>query len=92
MPTWAHQYWTWAGSNIGALPAEAVITAVFGVCAGVIFRPLLRRMWAWVKREIGGEAHEVSAAAHQEAAMARRIAADTYRHLTGQDHEHAPRE
>jgi hypothetical protein len=79
-----HQYWTWAGSNIGAMPAEALIT----VLAGVLFRKPIARAVAWLRR---GKDHLIHEAA-RDAALARKIAADTYRHVTGEEHPHAPGE
>jgi hypothetical protein len=78
-----HQYWSWTGGNIGAMPLEALVGAVAGVLAALLFRPLLQRLWAWLKRELGG-------AALEEAKAARRIAADLYLHHTGRPHPDAP--
>ena len=47
--------------------------------AGWIFRKPLRRLVTWLRRE------EIA-----EAAKARKIAADLYRHQTGHDHPDAP--
>lgn len=76
-------YWAWTGGNIGAMPLEAAITAVVSVLAALAFRPLLRCLWAWLKRELG-------AAALDEAKAARRIAADLYEQHTGRRHPDAP--
>jgi len=74
-----HQYWSWTGGNIGAMPLEALITAA----ASLALWPLLRRWWRRLKRELG-------AAAHEEAKAARQIAADLFQHHTGQRHPAAP--
>ena len=50
-------YWAWAGGNIGALPLEALITAV----AGFVFRGPIRRF-------VGGEAARDAKAARKIAA------------------------
>ena len=71
---WWHSYWAWAGSNIGAMPAEAVITAFCTLIAS----PFLLRVRRRVRRAL-----EAAEAAH-------RIAADTHMHLTGQRHPAAP--
>lgn len=82
MTIW-HSYWSWVGGNIGAMPLEAAIAAVAGAVGAVALRPLLRRAWAWAKREL-------SAAALEEAKAHRRIAADLYEHITGTRHPAAP--
>lgn len=71
---WWHAYWSWAGSNIGAMPAEALITAA---CT-LLVSPLLLKAWRRVRRAL-----EAAEAAH-------RIAADTHMHVTGQRHPAAP--
>lgn len=71
---WWHSYWAWAGSNIGAMPAEALIG---GACTLVI-SPLLLRAWRRVRRAL-----EAAEASH-------RIAADLYEHHTGRRHPAAP--
>lgn len=78
MPGWLHAYWSWAGSNIGAMPAEFIIT----VLATIVFRKAIRRGLNWLRRD----AHAVMDKAQEDAQVARRIAADLYRHLTGEDH------
>jgi hypothetical protein len=78
-----HAYWAWVGGNIGAMPLQAFITAVVGFAATVLLRPLIRRLWAWVKRELNRPALE-------EAKAARKIAADLYMHHTGRPHPDAP--
>lgn len=76
------QYWDWAGSNIGAMPAEFLITVV----VTVIFRRPIARAIAWIRR--GGDTALEDA--REDARKARLIAADLYRHVTGEDHPHAP--
>lgn len=73
-------YWSWVGGNIGAMPLQALIAAVSGVVAALVLRPLWRRMWAWLKRELGADS----------AAAAHRIAADLFEHHTGRAHPDAP--
>lgn len=75
---WLHAYWAWAGSNIGAMPAEAGIGAV----AGLVFRRPIGRFLSWLRREKDAEV----ARARADAQAARVIAADLYRHVTGEDH------
>lgn len=70
-----HWYWQQTGGNLLAIPAEAAIAA----SAGWIFRKPLGQLAAWLRRE------ELA-----EAAKARRIAADLYRHQTGRAHPDAP--
>ena len=82
MTLW-HSYWAWVGGNIGAMPLEALIAAVAGTIGAVALRPLLRRLWAWVKREL-------NRAALEEAKAGRQIAADLYEHHTGRRHPAAP--
>lgn len=81
--TWWHQYWAWTGGNIGAMPLQALITAACGITLALVLRPLWRRLWAWLKRELAGTARE-------DAAAARRIAADLHLRLTGEAHPDAP--
>lgn len=78
-----HQYWTWVGGNVGAMPLQALIGVAVSLLLAVVLRPLWRRLWAWLKRELSRPALE-------EAAAARRIAADLYRHHTGRPHPDAP--
>jgi hypothetical protein len=78
-----HQYWAWVGGNVGAMPLQALISAVAAVLLAVVFRPLLRRAWAWLK-------HELSRPALEEAKAARQIAADLHLHVTGRSHPAAP--
>jgi len=77
-----HRYWDWVGGNIGAMPLEAVITAIVAFLAR---RPLARAI-GWFRRESNKAARE----ALLEARMARKIMADLYRETTGRDHENAP--
>jgi hypothetical protein len=52
-----HQYWSWTGGNVGAMPLQALIT---GVCAFVFRGPL--------GRLLGGDALKEAAAARRIAA------------------------
>lgn len=52
-----HSYWGWAGSNIGAMPAEALITAA----VAFVFRGPIGRL-------LGGEALKEAKAARRIAA------------------------
>lgn len=52
-----HQYWAWAGGNIGAMPLQALITAV----VAVIFRGPVGRL-------LGGQALEEAKAGRRIAA------------------------
>jgi hypothetical protein len=75
---WWHAYWGWAGSNIGAMPAEFVITAV----VTLVFQKPIMRLVGWLRRENRLAVSKAQA----DAEAARRIAADLYRHATGEDH------
>ena len=75
---WWDAYWHWAGSNIGAMPAEALIT----VTATLVFQKPIRRFVGWLRRD----AREAVGKAQADAEAARLIAADLYRHVTGEDH------
>lgn len=75
---WLSAYWHWAGSNIGAMPAETAITVI----ATLVFQKPIRRLLAWLRRD----AHAALAKAQADAEAARRISADLYRHVTGEDH------
>lgn len=77
-----HQYWTWVGGNIGAMPLETVIAAIAAFLAR---RPLARAV-GWFRQESSKAARD----ALLEAKLARRIMADLYRETTGREHEHAP--
>jgi hypothetical protein len=78
-----HQYWAWTGGNVGAMPLQALIGVVVSLLLAVVLRPLWRRLWAWLKRELSRPALE-------EAKAARRIAADLFEHNTGRPHPAAP--
>lgn len=78
LASWWHAYWGWAGSNIGAMPAEFLITAAFTL----VFQKPIRRALSWLRRD----AHHGIARAQADAEAARKIAADLYRHVTGEDH------
>jgi hypothetical protein len=71
-------YWHWAGSNIGAMPAETLITVV----ATLVFQKPIRALLALLRRD----AHEGLGKAQADAEAARVIAADLYRHVTGKEH------
>ena len=75
---WWHAYWGWAGSNIGAMPAEFVITVV----VTLVFQKPIKKLLALLRRD----AHEVLGKAQADAEAARAIAADLYRHVTGEEH------
>ncbi len=74
-------YWNWAGSNIGAMPACALIAGVF---AAVFRKPLSR----WWHRHSGmqGELAEI----REMAAAAHRITADLFERHAGHPHPDAP--
>lgn len=84
LPQWWDAYWRWAGSNIGAMPAEFVITVV----ATLVFQKPIRRFLAWLRRENSEAARKAQA----DAEAARKIAADLYRHVTGEKHPAERRE
>lgn len=76
-----HQYWTWVGGNVGAMPLQAVIT----VAATLFFRKPIARLYHHVvgdKLDIE-DVRSVAASAHK-------IAADLYEHVTGEQHPEAP--
>lgn len=74
-------YWAWVGGNVGAMPLQALITAV----AALLFRRPVSRMW---HRLVGerADAEDIRRAA----AAAHRIAADLFEHHVGQPHPAAP--
>lgn len=76
--TWWHAYWSWAGSNIGAMPAEFAVTVV----VTVLFQKPIARLLAWLRRENRAALEKAQA----DAEAARVIAADLYRHVTGEEH------
>lgn len=75
------QYWDWAGSNIGAMPACGIVAIAFAVC----FRKPLARWW---HKHFGAQAE--LAEIRETAAAACRIAADLFEHHTGRVHPCAP--
>lgn len=75
---WWHAYWSWAGSNIGAMPAEFVITVV----VTLVFQKPIGRLIGWVRKENRAGIQR----AQEDAGAARKIAADLYRHVTGEEH------
>jgi len=77
--TWWHAYWAWTGGNVGAMPEEAIVTAV---ATALLLRPL-RLAW----HHLAGKHLE---AARRAAEASHRIAADLYEHHTGRAHELAP--
>lgn len=81
-----HQYWNWAGSNIGALPVEMPAEVLLGALFTIIFRRPIAALIARVRAEKDETLHR----AQQDSAKALVIAADLYRHVTGEDHRHAP--
>lgn len=78
--TWWHSYWSWVGGNIGAMPLQALISAAAAALLALVLRPLQRRLWARLKRELGADS----------AAAAHRIMADLFEHHTGRPHPDAP--
>lgn len=75
------QYWEWAGSNIGAMPACGLIAVLSAAC----FRRPLARWWHrhfGMKAELE-EIRDIAASAH-------RIAADLFERHAGRPHELAP--
>lgn len=79
---WLAAYWAWAGSNIGALPLEAAVTAA----AGYAFRRPIRRAWERMRAPLHAEMAEI----RRIAEAARRISADTHWAVTGDEHPDAP--
>lgn len=77
----ARQYWDWTGGNIGAMPLQGLIA----FAAGLIFRHPLARFFAWFRKEEAGRA----AQAARDARDARKIAADLYERVTGEQHPRA---
>jgi hypothetical protein len=75
------QYWAWTGGNIGAMPLQALITAVV---IRLLWRPLTR-LWTRALGEHPSikEARAAASAAHQ-------IVADLFEHVTGEAHPQAP--
>lgn len=82
---WTH-YWHWAGSNIGALPAELVLTSAFSAAFALLFRKPIARAVSWFRRERDEAARE----AREDARKARIMMADLYFRTTGEHHEHSP--
>lgn len=80
MSAW-HAYWAWCGSNIGAMPLQAIVT----VAVTLIFLKPLK--WAWHK--VFGERADVEDI-RRAAAAAHKIAADLFEHHTGGAHPDAP--
>lgn len=78
---WLREYWGWAGSNIGAMPACGLIA----VLSAAVFRKPLARWW---HRHFGMKAE--LAEIRDAAAAAHRIAADLFEHHTGERHRDAP--
>jgi len=78
VPHWWSAYWAWVGSNIGAMPAEFVITVV----ATLVFQKPIARLLALLRRDV----HAAVDKAQEDAKAAREIVGDLYRHMTGEDH------
>ena len=76
-----HQYWSWTGGNVGAMPLQAVIT----VAATLLLRRPLARSWHWLV----GERADIEDI-RRAAAAAHKIAADLFEHHTGSAHPDAP--
>ena len=81
MSTAWHQYWTWCGSNVGAMPLQAVVTVVVTL---IFLKPL---KWAW--RKVFGERADIEDV-RRAAAAAHKIAADLHERMTGEAHPDAP--
>ena len=79
--SWWHHYWSWAGSNIGAMPAQAVIATG----AGLLLRKPIKRQW----HHLVGDRADVEDI-RRMAAAAHRISADLFEHHTGSAHPDAP--
>lgn len=75
MPWYDGYWWQWVFQNI----APAPVCAALALAAAWLARKPLRRAWTWLH-----------AGLLADAAAARRIAADTHRALTGQEHPDAP--
>lgn len=75
---WWDAYWHWAGSNIGAMPAEFIITVI----VTLVFQKPIGRFLGWLRRENRATIRKAQA----DAEAARKIAADLYRHVTGEEH------
>jgi hypothetical protein len=84
---WLGAYLAWTGSNVGAMPLEALAATA----AGLVFRKPIMRLWRWFSRELRSESRQALAEIRETAEAARRIAADTHRHVTGQEHPDAPK-
>ena len=76
-----HQYWSWVGGNVGAMPLQAAIT----VAATLLLRKPVSRLWHHVVGEAAGieDIRRAALAAHK-------IAADLHEKLTGEAHPDAP--
>ena len=55
-----HQYWSWTGGNVGAMPLQAVIT----VAATLLLRRPLARSWHWL---VGDQPTSRTSAGHASA-------------------------
>lgn len=75
------QYWDWAGSNIGAMPACGAIAVLSAVC---LRKPLAR----WWHKHFGVKAELADIKSVADAAH--RIAADLFERHTGERHADAP--
>jgi hypothetical protein len=81
-----HEYWSWVGGNVGAVPLELPADALLTLLGTAVFwRPLTRaarRAHAWLHSERDRRLD----LAQEDAAAARKIAADLYEHVTGEKH------
>ena len=79
-------YWHWTGGNIGALPLEALVTAL----AGLVFRKRIRRWYERARDRALRPLHDHLAEIRKTADAAHRINADLYLHHIGKEHPDAP--
>jgi hypothetical protein len=77
-----HQYWSWVGGNIGAMPLQAAIT----VAATLVLRRPISHGW----HRLVGEHLDIEDV-RRTADSAHKIMADLYEHLTGEQHPEAPK-
>jgi hypothetical protein len=72
-------YWAWAGSNVGAMPACALVAGIFTMT----FLSPIKKFW---HKHFGPDIEDIRDAAN----AAHRIAADLYEKHTGHKHPDAP--
>lgn len=83
-----HSYWQWTGGNVAALPLEALAASL----AGLLLRRPLARLARWARGRLLADVHGRLDGIEHAARAAHRIAADSYKHHTGDEHPAAPRE